>query len=83
MHVDGNDLGEIEESRDSAAGLHAATDDQLAIVNTRSISWEYSLTGRKHALTEESPLTAVGMTADDQIQRKIAQIARIIFGMMT
>ena len=59
-----------------------AANDQPAVVNSRSIFWEQALTGSKKSHSEESPLTAVGVSGQHKINIKICDILWIVFGVM-
>ena len=61
----------------------SAADDQSVLEHARGVFREDSLTGRIHTSAENAPLTAVGMTADSELNARFLNIRYEIFGMMT
>ena len=81
--IDVNDakLGWIKEPWEPIA-FQTCADDPSVVMKSTDIFGEQPLTGGKYPSVEESPLSAVGVTADDQIQGQGGKIRLVIFGMM-
>ena len=60
-----------------------SADDQSVIDNTCGIFGEEALPGRVNTVLEETPLTAVCMTANGEINIGFLDVRYVVFGMMT
>ena len=61
----------------------SCANDQTIFVYPPRISWEQSLPWRIQPVTKQTPLSAVRMTTDNDIDILCAQIRHIILGIVT
>ena len=84
MNVDFNNLAGIEKSWDWLGIVDStATDDMLAVVNSRGVFREKPLMRRIHSSAENSPLTAVGVTRKDEVDVNIFEILFVVVRIVT
>ena len=76
-------LAWIEDARDAGVIAESAADDQAILKHACGVFGEDALSGRIYASAEDAPLTAVGMTADGELDLRFLNIRYEILGMMT
>ena len=62
-------LGGIEDAREAMAFFQSRANNKTAIMHALGIFRENPLPRRKHAAAEDPPLSAMRVSADDQIER--------------
>ena len=81
-YVDDTQFGGIEKARNGKAPFESRADHKRAVIQSSRVSGKQPLPRCIDPSSKESPLTAVGVSADDQIQGQGLQIRLVIFGMM-
>ena len=83
LNIDDHQLGGIADAWDTRVIAKTAADYPAVVVNPRGVFGEDSLSGGVSPLTEESPVSAVRVSADGQLNVRFLDIGHKILGMMT
>ncbi len=75
-------LGTVKEARDECVIGKPAAYYQAVVMKSRGILRKESLSGGINALTEDAPLSAVGVAREREVDVELLYIARIVFGVV-